>query len=87
MFAQQTLTPTPAMDPTQQKIMKWMPVMMVLFGFGMKAIVLTTTMFAIWIIVLNSRAGVMHINRSLIEMPLPWMLFLKFISGQRFRRS
>ena len=44
------------------------PVMMVLFGFGMKAIVLTTTLFAIWIIVLNSRAGVMHINRSLVEM-------------------
>ncbi|UCF89525.1 MAG: ABC transporter permease subunit, partial [bacterium] len=44
------------------------PVMMVLFGFGMKAIVLTTTLFAIWIIVLNSRAGVLHINRSLVEM-------------------
>lgn len=44
------------------------PVMMVLFGFGMKAIILTTTLFAIWIIVLNSRAGVMHINRSLVEM-------------------
>ena len=44
------------------------PVMMVLFGFGMKAIILTTTLFAIWIIVLNSRAGVLHINRSLIEM-------------------
>lgn len=44
------------------------PVLMVLFGFGMKAIVMTTAMFAIWIIVLNSRAGVMHINRSLIEM-------------------
>jgi len=35
MFAQQTLTPTPAMDPTQQKIMKWMPVMMVLFFLNM----------------------------------------------------
>jgi len=44
------------------------PVLMVLFGFGMKAIIITTAMFAIWIIVLNSRAGVMHINRSLIEM-------------------
>lgn len=44
------------------------PVLMVLFGFGMKAIVMTTVLFAIWIIVLNSRAGVMHINRSLIEM-------------------
>ena len=44
------------------------PVLMVLFGFGMKAIVMTTTLFAIWIIVLNSRAGVLHINRSLVEM-------------------
>ncbi len=44
------------------------PVLMVLFGFGMKSIIITTTLFAIWIIVLNSRAGVMQINRSLIEM-------------------
>ena len=44
------------------------PVLMVLFGFGLKAIVITTALFAIWIIVLNTRAGVMHINRSLIEM-------------------
>ena len=44
------------------------PVLMVLFGFGMKAIIITTTLFAIWIIVLNSRAGVLQINRSLIEM-------------------
>ena len=44
------------------------PVLMVLFGFGMKAIIITTTLFAIWIIILNSRAGVMQINRSLIEM-------------------
>lgn len=44
------------------------PVLMVLFGFGMKAIIMTTVLFAIWIIILNSRAGVMHINRSLIEM-------------------
>ncbi len=44
------------------------PVLMVLFGFGMKAIIITTTLFAIWIIILNSRAGVMQINRSLVEM-------------------
>ena len=44
------------------------PVLMVLFGFGMKSIIITTALFAIWIIVLNSRAGVMQINRSLIEM-------------------
>lgn len=44
------------------------PVLMVLFGFGMKSIIITTTLFAIWIIILNSRAGVRQINRSLIEM-------------------
>ena len=44
------------------------PVLMVLFGFGMKSIVITTALFAIWIIILNSRAGVKQINRSLIEM-------------------
>lgn len=44
------------------------PVLMVLFGFGMKTIIITTTLFAIWIIVLNSRAGVMQINRSMVEM-------------------
>ena len=44
------------------------PVLMVLFGFGMKSIIITTTLFAIWIIILNSRAGLMQINRSLVEM-------------------
>ena len=44
------------------------PVLMVLFGLGMKSIVITTALFAVWIIILNSRAGVKQINRSLIEM-------------------
>ncbi|MSU90299.1 ABC transporter permease subunit [Rhodobacteraceae bacterium 2CG4] len=44
------------------------PVLMVLFGFGMKAIIVTTTLFAIWIIILNARAGVRQINKSLVEM-------------------
>lgn len=44
------------------------PVLMVLFGFGMKAIIITTFLFAVWIIVLNTRAGVMQINRSLVDM-------------------
>ena len=34
----------------------------------MKSIVITTTLFAIWIIILNSRTGVRQINRSLVEM-------------------
>jgi len=58
------------------------PVLMVLFGFGMKSIIITTTLFAIWIIILNARAGVMQINRSLIEMATsfgatPWAAFTK----------
>lgn len=44
------------------------PVLMVLFGFGVKTIVITTALFAIWIIILNARAGVKNINRSLVEM-------------------
>ena len=44
------------------------PVLMVLFGFGMKSIIITTSLFAVWIIILNSRAGVKQINRSLVEM-------------------
>lgn len=44
------------------------PVLMVLFGFGMRAIIITTTLFAIWIIILNARAGVKQINRSIVEM-------------------
>ena len=44
------------------------PVLMVLFGFGMKSIIITTSLFAIWIIILNSRAGVKQINRSLVDM-------------------
>ncbi len=58
------------------------PVLMVLFGFGMKSIIITTTLFAIWIIILNARAGVMQINRSLVEMAhsfgaTPWAAFTK----------
>jgi NitT/TauT family transport system permease protein len=44
------------------------PVLMVLFGFGMKSIIITTALFAVWIIILNARAGVKQINRSLVEM-------------------
>lgn len=46
------------------------PVLMVLFGFGVKTIIITTALFAVWIIILNARAGVLQINRSLVEMAL-----------------
>ena len=44
------------------------PVLMVLFGFGPRTVIITTTLFAIWIIILKARAGVRQINRSLVEM-------------------
>lgn len=58
------------------------PVLMVLFGFGMKSIIITTTLFGIWIIILNARAGVKQINHSLVEMAnsfgaKPWDAFTK----------
>ncbi len=58
------------------------PVLMVLFGFGMKSIIITTTLFGIWIIILNARAGVLQINRSMVDMARsfgasPWDAFIK----------
>ncbi|MBL8688070.1 MAG: ABC transporter permease subunit [Rhodospirillaceae bacterium] len=44
------------------------PVIMVLFGLGMTTIVLTVVLFAVWIIVLDARAGVRGISPSLVEM-------------------
>jgi YidC/Oxa1 family membrane protein insertase len=37
MFITQKLTPTPGMDPTQQKIMLFMPLMMTVFFLSMPA--------------------------------------------------
>jgi NitT/TauT family transport system permease protein len=56
------------------------PVIMVLFGFGETTIVLTVILFGIWIIVLNTRAGVHAISPSLVEMVrsfggTPWQAF------------
>lgn len=44
------------------------PVIMVLAGIGEVTIILTVVLFAVWIIVLNARAGVQSITPSLIEM-------------------
>lgn len=44
------------------------PVIMVLFGLGQTTIVLTVALFAIWIIILDARAGVRNISQSLVEM-------------------
>ncbi len=44
------------------------PVIMILFGMGMPTVVVTVFMFAVWIIALDTRAGVLHVSPSLIEM-------------------
>jgi NitT/TauT family transport system permease protein len=44
------------------------PVIMVLFGLGQTTIILTVVLFAMWIIVLDTRAGVRSIAPSLAEM-------------------
>jgi NitT/TauT family transport system permease protein len=44
------------------------PVIMVIFGLGNTTIIMTVVLFAIWIIVLDARAGVKSISPSLVEM-------------------
>jgi len=44
------------------------PILMILFGLGSTTVVVTVVMFAIWIVVLDTRAGVLHVPTSLIEM-------------------
>jgi len=44
------------------------PVIMAIFGFGETTIVLTVVLFAIWIVILDARAGTQSISPSLVEM-------------------
>ena len=44
------------------------PIIMILFGFGQTTIIVTVMLFAIWIIVLDTRAGIRNVNPSLIDM-------------------
>lgn len=44
------------------------PVIMVVAGIGQVTIILTVVLFAIWIVMLNARAGVRGITPSLVEM-------------------
>lgn len=58
------------------------PVIMVLFGLGETTIILTVVLFAVWIIVLDARAGIRGIPASLFEMAVsfgasPWQSFWK----------
>ena len=58
------------------------PVIMALFGFGETTIVLTVVLFAVWIVILDARAGARGISPSLVEMARsygagPWQAFSK----------
>ncbi|PQO23969.1 ABC transporter permease [Rhodobacteraceae bacterium WD3A24] len=44
------------------------PVIMILFGMGTPTVIVTVFMFAVWIIALDTRAGVQHTSSSLKEM-------------------
>lgn len=44
------------------------PVLMILFGMGETTVVVTVFLFAVWIIVLDTRAGIQHVPASLTEM-------------------
>jgi NitT/TauT family transport system permease protein len=44
------------------------PVIMILFGMGAPTVIATVFMFAVWIIALDTRAGVLHVSPSLVEM-------------------
>jgi NitT/TauT family transport system permease protein len=44
------------------------PVLMILSGMGERTIVVSVFLFAVWIIVLDTRAGVLHVSASLIDM-------------------
>jgi NitT/TauT family transport system permease protein len=44
------------------------PVLMILFGMGETTVIVTVFLFAVWIIVLDTRAGIRHVPNSLIEM-------------------
>jgi NitT/TauT family transport system permease protein len=58
------------------------PVIMALFGYGETTIVLTVFLFAMWIVMLDARAGARSISTSLIEMAATfgatrWQAFTK----------
>lgn len=60
------------------------PILMILFGLGETTVVVTVFLFAVWIIVLDARAGVMQVPPSLVEMGRSygasrWTIFSKII--------
>ena len=60
------------------------PVLMILSGMGERTIVVSVFLFAVWIIVLDTRAGVQHVSGSLVEMGRSygasrWQLYSRII--------
>jgi NitT/TauT family transport system permease protein len=60
------------------------PVLMILSGMGERTIVVSVFLFAVWIIVLDTRAGVQHVSVSLVEMGRSygasrWQLYTRII--------
>ncbi len=60
------------------------PVLMLLFGLGQTTIIVTVVLFAIWIITLDTLAGIKHVSPSLIEMgnsfgATRWQLIYKIL--------
>ena len=60
------------------------PILMILFGLGETTVFVTVFLFAVWIIVLDARAGVMQVPPSLIEMgrcygASRWTIFTKIV--------
>ena len=60
------------------------PVIMLVCGLGRLTIIITVVLFAVWIITLDTLAGVRHISSSLIEMGRSfgagrWQLFSKIL--------
>ena len=60
------------------------PVLMILFGIGERTIVVSVFLFAVWIVALDTRAGVRHVSASLIEMGRcygagRWQLYTRII--------
>ncbi len=60
------------------------PILMILFGLGQATIIVTVFLFAVWIIVLDTYAGVRHVSPSLLEMgrsfgATRWQLYTRLL--------
>jgi NitT/TauT family transport system permease protein len=58
------------------------PVLMILFGFGERTIVAAVFLFSVWIIVLDTRAGILHVSPSLVEMARSYGASRKALYGK-----